>query len=126
MKKASEGFEFLGFSVVGRYLRPRPKALSAFKVRVRSLTRHQAPVSLHQMIEDLNPVLRGWGNYFALGDVVSLFEDLDAWIQMRLRSKVRGSKAQQVSNAIMPNRVLRAYGLVSLETIVRNRRLSPA
>ena len=125
VKRASEGFEFLGFSVVGRYLRPRPKALSAFKVRVRSLTRRQAPVSLHQMIEDLNPVLRGWGNYFALGDVVSLFQDLDSWIRMRLRSKARGSKARLVSNAIMPNRVLRAYGLVSLEDIVRTRRLSP-
>jgi RNA-directed DNA polymerase len=126
VKRASEGFEFLGFSVVGRYLRPRPKALNAFKVRVRSLTRRQAPVSLHQMIKDLNPVLRGWGNYFALGDVVSLFEDLDSWIRMRLRSKARGSKARLVSNAIMPNWVLRAYGLVSLEDIVRTRRLSPA
>lgn len=61
VKRASEGFEFLGFSVVGRYLRPRPRALSAFKDRVRVLTCRQAPVSLHQMIEDLNPVLRGWG-----------------------------------------------------------------
>ncbi|HET9092871.1 MAG TPA: group II intron maturase-specific domain-containing protein [Acidimicrobiales bacterium] len=101
--------------------------MSAFKDRVRVLTCRQAPVSLHQMIEDLNPVLRGWGTYFALGDVVSLFEDLDSWIRMRLRSKARGSKAHPASNAIMPNRVLRAYGLVSLEDIVRSRRrLSPA
>lgn len=126
VRRVSEGFEFLGFSVVGRFLRPRPKSLSAFKERVRGLTRRQAPVSLHQMIEDLNPLLRGWGNYFALGDVVTLFGGLDSWIRMRLRSKARGSKARTISNAIMPNRVLRAHGLVSLETIVRARRLSPA
>lgn len=126
VRKMNEGFEFLGFSVLGRFLRPRPKSMSAFKDRVRSLTRRQAPVSLSHMIEDLNPVLRGWGNYFALGDVVSLFEDLDSWIRMRLRSKARGSKARQASNWIMPNRVLSDLGLVSLESIVRARHLSPA
>ncbi len=125
VRRMSEGFEFLGFSVAGRYLRPRPKALNAFKDRVRNLTRRQAGVSLPQMIHDLNPVIRGWGNYFAIGDVVGLFEDLDGWIRMRLRSKVRGSKARAVSNSIMPNHVFRTLGLVSLETIVRARRLSP-
>ncbi len=126
VRRMTEGFEFLGFSVVGRYLRPRPNALNAFKDRVRNLTRRQAPVSLPHMIQDLNPVLGGWGTYFALGDVVGLFEDLDGWIRMRLRSKVRGSKARSVSNSIMPNHELRTLGLVSLETIVRARRLSPA
>ncbi len=126
VKKMSEGFEFLGFSVLGRYLRPRPKSLSAFKDRVRSLTRRQAPVSIRQMIEDLNPVIRGWGNYFALGDVVELFSGLDGWIRTRLRSKARGSMARLISRRIMPNSVLRDLGLVSLEQIVRARRLSPA
>lgn len=126
VKRMSEGFEFLGFSVLGRYLRPRPKSLSAFKDRVRSLTRRQAPISLTKMIEDLNPVLRGWGNYFALGDVVELFKDLDGWIRTRLRSKARGSMARLISRQIMPNRALRDLGLVSLEDIVRARRLSPA
>lgn len=125
VKKMSEGFEFLGFSVLGRYLRPRPKSLSAFKDRVRSLTRRQAPVSIRQMIEDLNPVIRGWGNYFALGDVVELFLGLAGWIRTRLRSKARGSMARLISRRIMPNSVLRDLGLVSLEQIVRTRRLSP-
>ena len=49
------------------------------------------------MIEDLNPTIRGWGNYFAIGTVAHLFRALDAWIRTRLRSKVRGSKARRVS-----------------------------
>lgn len=126
IRKVTAGFEFLGFSIFGRRLRPRPRALSTFKDRVRRLTRRQAPVSLRQMIVDLNPLLRGWGNYFALGDVISLFEDLDSWIRTRLRSKVRGSKARLVSSQKLPNRVLFALGLVSLEDIVRAQRLSPA
>ena len=62
------------------------------------------------MIEDLNPVIRGWGNYFKVGDVTSLFEDLDKWIRMRLRSKVIGRHATTLSDAKMPNHVLPRSG----------------
>lgn len=122
--KVAEGFEFLGFTVHGRFLRPRPKALARFKDAVRASTRRHAPVSLEQMILDINPLLRGWGNYYAIGHVQSLFEDLDKWIRMRLRSKVRGSKARAVSNAKLPTRTLERLGLVSLGTL-RRQRLSP-
>jgi len=125
VRRVSEGFDFLGFTYHGRFLRPRPAAVRRFKDRVRARTRRTAPVSLRHMIEDLNPLLRGWGNYFAMGDVVAQFSDLDKWIRMRLRSKVRGSKAGPVSNAKLPTRALTALGLVSLEPLARSRRLSP-
>ena len=54
-----------------------------------------------------------------------MFSDLDGWIRMRLRSKVRGSKARACSNARLPNRVLRDFGLVSWERLARAKRLSP-
>jgi hypothetical protein len=41
------------------------------------------------MVNELNPTLRGWGNYYAMGDVIHLFIALDKWIRMRLRSKAR-------------------------------------
>jgi RNA-directed DNA polymerase len=125
IKKVRDGFDFLGFTVQGRFLRPRPAALARFKDRIRALTRRQAPVSLRQMIADLSPFIRGWGNYFAMGTVAELFDTLDKWIRMRLRSKVRGSKARLVSSAKMPNRVLANLGLVSLVEL-RLSRLSPA
>ena len=71
------------------------------------------------MIEDLNPVIRGWGHYFKVDDVTSLFEDLDKWIRMRLRSKVIRRHATALSNRKMPNHVLRSLGLVSLDGIRR-------
>jgi hypothetical protein len=119
-----DGFEFLGFQFQGRFLRPRSRALNRFKDEVRQRTRRRAPVSLAKMIEDLNPVIRGWGNYFKVGDVTSLFEDLDSWIRMRLRSKVIRRHANALSNAKMPNRVLRSMGLVSLDGL-RRAYLSP-
>jgi len=73
-----DGFEFLGITFHGRFLRPRPRALTRFKDEVRRRTRRLAPVPLRQVIEDLDPVIRGWGNYHLIGDVQSPFDDLDS------------------------------------------------
>ncbi len=123
-----DGFEFLGFTFHGRFLRPRPRALASFKDRVRSSTRRKAPVSMSQMIDQLNPILRGWGNYYALGDVLSLFDDLDKWIRMRLRSKARKrfKTKGHVDNRKWPNKAFDDLGLVRLGYLARAKRLSPA
>lgn len=122
-----DGFEFLGFSFKGRFLRPRPRALASFKDRVRDRTRRTAPVSLAQMVEDLNPLLRGWGNYFGIGDVIGLSEDLDKWIRMRLRSKARKRFKSKggADHQRFPNRMFDQLGLVSLERIARRRGSRP-
>ena len=57
--------------------------------------------------------------------MATLFEKLDRWIRMRLRSKVIGKHATAVSNSKMPTRVLRTLGLVSLLDL-RRAYLSPA
>lgn len=122
-----DGFEFLGFSSKGRFLRPRSRALTSFKDRVRARTRRQAPVSLATMIEDLNPLLRGWGNCFGIGDILGLTEDLDKWIRMRLRSKARKRFKSKggIDNHRFPNRMFDDLGLVRLERLAREQHLSP-
>ena len=37
------------------------------------------------MIADLNPVLRGWGNYFRTGNAASQFRNIDRYVSDRLR-----------------------------------------
>ena len=117
-----DGFEFLGFTFHGRLLRPRTRALTRFKDEVRRRTRRLAPVPLHQVIEDLDPTIRGWGNDCLIGDVQSLFDELDTWIRMRLRSTVIRRHATHLSNVKMPNRVLVGVGLVSLGALRRTTR----
>ena len=99
------GFEFLGYLIrFGRYKRltnrklgrtapdgslyayPREKSICRFKDRVRQLTSRRAPISTQQLIEDLNPTLRGWGQYYQRTHVRKLFTQLDAWIVRRLWS----------------------------------------
>lgn len=61
------------------------KSQQAFKARVRELTRRTIGRSLEQVIDGLNPLLRGWKNYFRLTQQTKLFESLDEWIRRRLR-----------------------------------------
>ena len=55
---------FLGFRISGRRTRISVKALSKFKQRVKQLTRRNNPLSMHQIITELNQYLRGWIGYF--------------------------------------------------------------
>ncbi|MPZ92939.1 MAG: hypothetical protein GEU68_15200, partial [Actinobacteria bacterium] len=102
-------------------------ALAAFKDRIRHLTRRKRGMSLQAIITSLNPVIRGWGNYFVEGHVAELFEDLDKWIRMWLRSYVLGRPSMRTHiNRWMTTATLHhELGLVSL-VVLRRRHLSPA
>ena len=111
------GFIFLGYEFVGwRYKRPRKKALNKFKDKVREITRRQQPWPVDMIIGKLNPVIRGWGNYFGKGNVKKLFRHLDEWIRMRIRSFMEGKKALINQNKRIPTAILRQKGLKSLLT----------
>lgn len=115
-----QGFEFLGWHVqraYGRlYFKPRKKALQKFKDKVRELTPRHGGQSLKAVIDRLNPVLLGWGRYFGVGHVKGLYETLDQWIRMRVRSVVFRKKAQPEWNWRLPTAELTRLGLVSLLT----------
>ena len=57
-----------------------------FKEQVRNRTRRKAPVDTQTLIADINPVIRGWGQYFCKAHVRKLFARLDRWILRRIWS----------------------------------------
>jgi RNA-directed DNA polymerase len=85
---AGQGFEFLGYRFeAGRRL-VRNKSLKALKDKIRSKTRRTQGQSLAQIIRELNPVLRGWFNYFKHARS-SIFRTIDGFIRRRLRALLR-------------------------------------
>ncbi len=98
-----ESFDFLGCHLHARasgrllergirryYLHRWPSARSMKKVRqrVKELTgRNRNGVKdVRELISDLNPILRGWGNHFRTGNAANKFRQIDRYVAGRLRS----------------------------------------
>jgi RNA-directed DNA polymerase len=81
--------KFLGYSV-SWHRKPKLKIAQPSRERlaekIRQTLRSARGHSLKQVIEQLNPVLRGWVAYFRLTEEKSVLEDLDGWIRHKLRT----------------------------------------
>ncbi len=80
-----EGVEFLGFTIYEKWLRVSPKRIKRFKDKIRRKTVRGTGRKMKDIIRDLNPVLRGWINYYRVANIKSLIRDLMGWIRRRLR-----------------------------------------
>ena len=66
---------------------PSPRAMKRIRQRVKELTpRGRCHEDSKSVIDDLNPVLRGWGNYFRTGNAARKFNQVDSYVWQRLRS----------------------------------------
>lgn len=81
--------KFLGYSMtVHRQprLRVAARSVERFKDKVRQLVHVGRGRNLQRFIEkDLNPVVRGWANYYGKATTYGVFEDLDGWLRRKLR-----------------------------------------
>ena len=67
-------------------LRASRQAIKRFKKKLKGMFRKGRGCNIGRFIkEKLNPVIRGWRNYFQLTEVKWIFEELDKWIRRRLR-----------------------------------------
>ena len=66
-------------------IRLAKRSLDRIKRKIRHLTPRNAGRSTAQVRDQLNPVIIGWVNYFALADAQSHMRRLDAWTRRRLR-----------------------------------------
>jgi group II intron reverse transcriptase/maturase len=131
------GFEFLGYKVKqgkGRHLSakqckrpltrynfyaiPREKSVERFRDQVRRLTRRKAPIPLEELIERLNPVIRGWGNYYRKAHVRRLFNQLDRWIDHRIYSFLAKRWRNCAWQKYPTRRLIEEYGLVRLTHLI--------
>jgi RNA-directed DNA polymerase len=89
------GIDFLGyhFEVSRKYpdkIRrwPRKKSMNKLHEAIRIRTRRTNGHSLEAIISQINPILRGWFEYFKHSHTWT-FKDIDGWVRMRLRSILR-------------------------------------
>jgi len=64
---------------------PSKRAMASIKAKIRARTdRHYAGLPLERAVEDLNRVLRGWGNYFRYENSAEKFSQIDDYAHERL------------------------------------------
>ena len=132
-----QGFEFLGYKIKrGRGLRlpssairsgarsgalyayPKPKSIRRFMDQVRQLTKRSVPLTTKELIDEMNPVLRGWGHYYKRAHVRTLFHRLDGWIVRRIWSH-RFKRWRRGGWLQLPETKLYGeYGLVNLVRLI--------
>lgn len=102
LREGREGFDFLGAHFRARasgklmergirryYLHrwPSKRAMKSIRAKVKAKTgRNRTGVSdIREVIADLNPLLRGWGNYFRTGNAADRFIEIDRYVAWRLK-----------------------------------------
>jgi RNA-directed DNA polymerase len=115
---AAAGRIVTGAKSGGLYAYPRGKSIQRFKDRVRQRTRRGVPLKTKDLIERLNPLLRGWGHYYKRAHVRTLFHKLDHWIERRIWSH-RYKCWRNCGWKQLPKRKLYGeYGLVHLVKLI--------
>ncbi len=101
LREGREGFDFLGCHfrarmsgrlweqkrIVRYYLQrwPSQKAMKRLRVKIHDRTgRSRVGTDIRVVIAGLNPILRGWGNYFGTGNAADKFTELDRYVVWRL------------------------------------------
>ncbi len=102
LREGREGFDFLGchfrarmsgrmweqYGKVRYYLHrwPSQAAMKRLREKVRDRTgASRKGTRIEWIIEDLNPILRGWGNYFRTGNAATKFRQIDRYVCWRLK-----------------------------------------
>jgi group II intron reverse transcriptase/maturase len=131
------GFEFLGYKIKGGkgfqlptskrrklsnpqnlYAIPREKSVKRFQEQIRCLTKRTTPLKLRELIEKINPVIRGWGNYYRKAHVRRLFNRLDRWIERRLYSFLAKHWRNRMWQKYPSRRLIEEFGLVRLTHLI--------
>jgi RNA-directed DNA polymerase len=105
LREGREGFDFLGCHfrarVSGRQLErgirryylqrwPSQRAMKRVRGKIKAKTgRGRAGQNIREVIADLNPILRGWGNYFRTGNAAEKFVQIDRYVERRLGGLMR-------------------------------------
>ncbi|MFY9532291.1 MAG: group II intron maturase-specific domain-containing protein [Candidatus Acidiferrales bacterium] len=86
--------------------------------QVRQRTKRKVPLKTKELIEELNPLLRGWGEYYKRAHVRRLFHRLDGWIVRRIWSHRFKRWRNQGWKSLSSAKLYGEYGLVHLVRLI--------
>ena len=99
-----ESFGFLGFdfrrvrSLQGKWrpqYTPKLKKRTALLHKLRAVFRRHRSRPVNGLLEIINPILRGWVNYFAIGHSSRCFEFVKRWVEKKVRRHLMRARNRQ-------------------------------
>jgi RNA-directed DNA polymerase len=116
-----EGFDFLGYRFEAGKRWIRRKSIQRFRDRIREKTSRVGGKAIEYVIKEVNPILRGWGNYFKEVTKFTL-GTFDSFVRRRLRAIIaRQNKKRSYgagwSNVRIPNKYFADKGLINMEAL---------
>ena len=99
-----ESFTFLGFeyrrilSRAGLWrpnYAPKLKKRTALFAKLREVFRRNVSQPVGKVVEMINPILRGWVNYFQIGDASRCFSMVKRWVEKKVRRHLMRARGRQ-------------------------------
>ena len=135
LSEGKQGFDFLGCHLHKRmsgkiwekehkrvyFLQrwPSKASMKRVKQRVKELTPNAAcHRDLRETIAKINPVIRGWGGYFATGNASAKFNQVDSYVWMRLRKLMRHRKGRNLRPGEMRRWTTKAFHKLGLHKLL--------
>lgn len=96
-----ETFSFLGFDFrraktrrgkLGVLVTPRMKARTALLGSLKEVFRRFRSQPLDRIVSEINPILRGWVNYFRIGNSSQCFGYVKDWVERKIRRHLMRAK----------------------------------
>lgn len=139
LRQGRQGFDFLGWHfrarVSGRLLErgirryylqrwPSQRSMKRLREKIKAKTgRNRVGIrDIRELIAELNPILRGWGNYFRTGNAADKFTQIDRYVAWRLRRllvKRKGRNLRAGEAAEWTPDWMRSHGLYRLSGTIR-------
>ena len=106
MANLEEGgtFSFLGFDFCKRknwkgkrvvVRTPRGKAKASLKLKMKEIFKQSKSYPIKRVIEQINPILRGWVNYFRAGNSAKCFGYIRDWVEKKIRRHLMKSRQRK-------------------------------
>ncbi len=84
--RSHDGVKFLGVEIGSQYTRIQAKKLVEFKKKLKQMTKRNGGNPTSEVIKNLNPVLRGFSQYFRIANSSREYSKIAGWLRRRLRS----------------------------------------
>lgn len=104
LRQQGGSFGFLGFDFYRRkslsgkwrpFYVPKMKARTSLLSKLKEIFRCHKSQPVRRIIEIINPILRGWTNYFRIGDSSSCFGYIQDWVEKKVRRHLMRARGRR-------------------------------